>query len=161
MKPLLLFFFIIIGLQLNAQVKEHTPSFFDPEHDPVAMRSDTSIQLLVSEYILAKSVKARFSQDCQVIKMYKNKLPNGGEVLVFEGVILSKSRQPFTLGVPLIPDTQGRFLYASTQALVCSAPGCSNCSIQNGNCLGCCSSSTSYASTLQVPLLKVQQTIEE
>jgi hypothetical protein len=164
MKHLFLLTILFASLHLNAQHKDGALSkllFFDPEHDPVALRSDTTLQLLVSEYVLSKSVKARLGQDCEVTKTYKKRLPNGDETLVFEGLFLSKARQPFTLGIPLIPDTQGRLYYTSAQAIVCSSPGCSNCSIVNGNCSGCCSSAVGSAVGLPVPLLKVPLTIDE
>lgn len=164
MKHLFLLTILFTSLHLNAQHRDRDLSkllFFDPEHDPIAIRSDTMLQLIISEYVLAKSVKARLGQDCQVTKTYKNRLPNGDETLVFEGLFLSKGRQPFTLGIVLIPDTQGRFYYTSAQAIVCSSPGCNNCSIVNGNCSGCCSSAVGSAVGLPVPLLKVPLTIDE
>ncbi len=147
-----------LGAQVNSGGTAH---FFDPEHDPVAVRSDTTLQLLVSEYLLAKSVKARLGQSCQVLKIYKNQPSAIGETLVFEGIYGSKNRQRFTLSIPLMPDTSGRFYYASAQAIVCSAPGCNNCSILNGNCVGCCSSANGGAVSLPSPLLKVQTNIDE
>ena len=164
MKPFFLFFALFISLHLNAQIQEPDRSrsiFFDPEHDPIALRSDTTLQFLVSEYVLTKSVKARLGRDCQVNETHKNRLPNGNTTLVIEGVFLSKDRQRFTLGIPLLPDAKGRFYYAATQALVCSSPGCSNCSIVNGNCAGCCSSATGSESSLPFPLLKVTLNIDE
>ena len=163
MKYALLLFIIFSSLRLFAQFNTgNAPqhNFFDPERDPIALRSDTTLQLLVSEYILCKSVKARMGQDCQVLKTYQKKLQNGTERLIFEGIYTSKSRQHFTVSIPLKPDEQGRFYYISGQAIVCSAPGCNNCTIDQGNCVGCCSS-TSNAVSLTSPLLKVQTNIEE
>ncbi|MBC7774095.1 MAG: hypothetical protein H7246_01550 [Phycisphaerae bacterium] len=164
MKHTLSLLLAIAFLPLNAQNNGHNlpqVNFFDPEHDPVALRSDTTLQLLVSEYVLVKSVKARMGQDCQILKTYKNRSPNGGENLLFEGIYLAKNRQRFTLSVSLTPDAQGRFYYASSQALVCSAPGCNNCSIANGNCVGCCSSANGNAVSLPSPLLKVQTNLDD
>ena len=62
MKYALLLFIIFSSLRLFAQFNTgNAPqhNFFDPERDPIALRSDTTLQLLVSEYILCKSVKAR------------------------------------------------------------------------------------------------------
>lgn len=163
MKHFLLPLFVFASLHLHAQNNGNNPpqtSFFDPQNDPVAVRSDTSLQLLVSEYVLAKSVRARLGQDCQVLKIYKNRSPQGGESLLFEGVYLSKNRQRFTLSVPLLPDPQARFYFVSTQAIVCSTPGCNNCSISQGNCVGCCSNADGSAIALPNPLLKVQKSIE-
>ncbi len=164
MKYALSLLFAIAFLSLNAQNNGHNlpqATFFDPERDPVALRSDTSLQLLVSEYVLLKSAKTRMGQDCQILKTYKNKSPNGVESLLFEGVYLTKNRQRFTLCVPLTPDAQGRFYYVSAQALVCSAPGCNNCSIANGNCVGCCSSGNGNSVSFPSPLLKVQTNLED
>ena len=164
MKHLFLFFILFISLHLNAQHKEGNLSnanFFDPERDPIALRSNTTLQLLMSEYMLAKSVKARLGQDCQVLIIHKNRLHDGSESLLFEGVYLAKARQRFSLLVPLIPDAQGRYYYASAQAIICSAPGCNNCSILNGNCVGCCDSTSGTAVALPSPLSKVPMTIDE
>ena len=106
------------------------------------------------------SDSARMGQDCQVLKTYQKKLQNGTERLIFEGIYTSKSRQHFTVSIPLKPDEQGRFYYISGQSIVCSASGCNNCTIDQGNCIGCCSS-TSNAVSLTSPLLKVQTNIEE
>ena len=164
MKQIFLLLFLLTGLCLNAQNPgtELAPChFFDPERDPLALRSDSVLLLLVSEYVLAKSVKARLGQDCQVLKISKNCLPEGQNFLLFEGLFLAKNRQEFRLSIPLVPDTQGRFYYASSQALVCSAPGCNNCSIMNGKCVGCCSSVSGSAIAIPNPLLKVTTTIDE
>jgi hypothetical protein len=164
MKHILLLLLIFTCLQLSAQInpKEASQiSYFDPEHDPVAIRSDNALQLLVSEYILAKSVQARLGPDCQVTKISKTQSGAGAESLVFEGIWISKVRQQFVLGIPLNPDASGRLFYASTQALVCSSPGCNNCSILNGNCTGCCLSNSGSAIGLPGPLLKVSITIDQ
>ena len=164
MKQIILLLLLLPCLRLSAQVNPKDAlqiHYFDPEHDPVALRSDTSLQLLVSEYILAKSVQARMGQDCQVTKISKVRSTQGAESLVFQGVWISKDRQQFTLGIPLIPDDSGRLFYASTQALVCSSPGCNNCSILNGNCTGCCLISTGSSVGLPSPLLKVSITIDQ
>lgn len=164
MKHIVLLFLLLSGLQLNAQVNSKDApqiSFFDPEHDPVVIRSDTTLQLLISEYVLAKSVQARLGQDCQVTKISKLRSGNEVESLVIEGVWISKVRQHFALGIPLIPDANGRLYFASTQALLCSSPGCNNCSIQNGHCTGCCLSSSGSSVGLPGPLLKVSITIDQ
>ncbi|MFN0175885.1 MAG: hypothetical protein ACKVU0_14630 [Saprospiraceae bacterium] len=160
MKYALLLLFMLFSFLLTAQVK-NTNAFFDPQHDPVALRSDTSIQLLVSEYVLAKSVEARLGQGCQVLKTYKNRLTSGTQTLVFEGVYRTKNNQKFSLEIPLKPDAQARFYYASTQALVCSSPGCNNCSILDGNCVGCCTEAVGGAVSLPSPLAKIQTNIKE
>lgn len=164
MKHLYLLFCLLISLNLQAQVAGNgtvSSNFFDPEQHPIALRSDTSLQLLVSQNVLVKSVKARMGPDCQILKMYRNRLPKGGECLVFEGIYLQKDQQRFILSVPLQPDAQGRFYYASTQALICSSPGCNNCSISNGNCVGCCSDPVNSAVVLPKPLSKIQTNVEK
>lgn len=153
-------FFILFSGHLIAQVKNNSV-FFDPQHDPVALRNDTSIQLLVSEYVLTKSVEARLGQGCQILKMYKNRTASRPQTIVFEGVYRAKNNQKFCLEIPLQPDAQAQFYYASTQALVCSSPGCNNCSILNGNCVGCCSEAGGGAVSLPSPLAKIQTSIKE
>lgn len=156
MKYILPILLILASVRMSAQ----NPIFFDPAHDPVALRTDSTLQLLVSEYVLTKSVKARLGPDCKVLKAYKHRSPKGAESLIFEGIYLAKNGQHFTLSVPLVPDAQGRFYYTSSQSIVCSAPGCNNCSIDNGNCVGCCSDANGSAVALPTPLLKVQINIE-
>ncbi len=161
MKNLYLLCCILICVRLSAQVSTPQVKFFDPQNDPVALRSDTAIQLLVSEYVLFKSVEARLGQGCQVLKTYKNKTASGAQILVFEGVYQAKNQQKFTLGIPLNPDAQGRLYFASAQALVCSSPGCNNCSILDGSCVGCCSDAAGSAVSLPNPLMKIQTNIKE
>ncbi len=157
MKNTFLFLLLIIGVDLNAQVNPVDPiHFFDPEQDPIALRSDSSFLLLVSEYTLVKSVQTRLGQGCQVLQIMKTHSAETGESLVMEGIYLQKKRQPFVLYIPLQPDAQGRLYYASTQALICSSPGCNNCSILNGHCVGCCSNEQGAAVGLPSPLIKVQ-----
>lgn len=160
MKHFLALFCLLFGLSGQAQVACDC-AFFDPTKDPVAFRKDTTLQLIVSEYVLAKSVKTRLGPSCQVSKTYKIRGNLGEPILVFEGVLGLSPPQSFTLGIPLIPDAQQRYFYASSQALVCSSPGCNNCSILNGNCTGCCSSATGGNVALPMPLQKIQTNIEE
>ncbi|MBK6995682.1 MAG: hypothetical protein IPH31_12415 [Lewinellaceae bacterium] len=160
MKHALLLLSMLFSVYLTAQVNNNS-AFFDPQHDPVALRSDTSIQLLVSEYVLSKSVEARLGHGCQVVKTYKNRTASGAQTLVFEGIYQAKSNQKFCLEIPLKPDAQARFYFASRQALVCSSPGCNNCSILNGNCVGCCSEAGGGAVSLPSPLAKIQTSIKE
>jgi hypothetical protein len=164
MKQIILLLLLLPCLRLSAQLNSKDApqiSYFNPEHDPVAIRSDTALQLLVSEYVLAKSVQARLGSDCQVAKISKVRAGNEAESLVIEGVWISKDRQHFALGIPLIPDVNGRLYYASNQALLCSSLGCNNCSIQNGHCIGCCLSSSGSSVGLPGPLLKVSITIDQ
>ncbi len=160
MKLFLLLICLLGTLPLWAQISEHSISF-DPEKDPIAIRSDSSIQLVVSEFILAKSLQARMGKAYLVQKIYQITTPDGMSTLIFEGINLNKNRQKFNLGIPLNTSTFGRFYYASNQALVCSAPGCNNCSILNGNCVGCCSSATGSALAVPSPLAKVQTSLDE
>ncbi|MFN0216694.1 MAG: hypothetical protein ACKVT2_20740 [Saprospiraceae bacterium] len=164
MKHLFLFFMLLSALGLNAQHKAanlSSSNFFNPASDPIALRFDTTFQLLVSEYVLAKSVKARLGQGCQVLKIYKSRFGDGNPSLLIEGVFQDKNRQPFLLSVPLLADAHAQFYFASDQAIVCAAPGCNNCSIMNGVCVGCCDSASGTAVALPTPLSKIQMTIDE
>lgn len=155
MKNTFLILFAFIGHCLAAQ----TSPYFDPERDPVAQRTDTDFQLIVSEYVLAKSLKASMGNNCHVEKTYKDKLADGRPCLFFEGRWMQDLHH-FSIGIPLKPDAQQRLFYLESQAIVCSAPGCNNCSIYNGNCVGCCSS-TSENRLSPTPLKKVQMAIDE
>ncbi len=159
MKQFILLFFTLGNFALYAQTTQNN-DYFDPSKDPVAIGNDTTIQLIVSEYILSKSVKARLGQDCQVHKTYKKKVENGVYTLVFEGTYLNKGTQNFMLRVPLTLDAQGQFYYTSLQALICSSPGCNNCTINNGICTGCCSSQGESSGTITSPLSKVQTKLD-
>ena len=138
--------------------------FFDPERNPVAVRSDTTLQLVVSEYVLIKSVTARLGKGCQVNKMSKIKSLNGMVYLIFEGNYSGRDPQPFALGINLVPDTSGKFYYGSNEALVCEKAGCSNCGILNGACTNCCApppgNGSKTARTIAVPMLKVTSSVD-
>jgi len=155
-----------VSIQLCAQVTKSIPpaTFFDPEHDPIAIRSDTSLLLVVSEYILVKSVTARVGQKCVIDKTYKSTLKNGATAIIFEGHYTGDPGQRFSMGLNLIPDAAGKFFYAAQEATMCEKPGCSNCTLSNGRCLGCCddagSNGMASRSKIVVPLLKVQTSID-
>lgn len=142
---------LVMRAQTNPQ---NLVPVFDPERDPVAIRTDSALLLMVSEYVLVQAVATRLGQECQVFHMTKTKLDGQPESLHFQGAFTLQARQIFSLNIPLTPDPKGQFYYASTQALLCSAPGCNNCSILNGNCVGCCVNGT--ASSLLYPLGKVK-----
>lgn len=160
MKHFLSFICLLYCFCVQAQVADNC-TYFDPAKDPVAFRQDTSLQLIVSEYVLIKSVKARMGPGCRIYSIHKSLETQGAPSLIFEGVLELNNHQRFTLGIPLVPDAQQRYYYASSQALVCSSPGCNNCSILNGNCVGCCSSTSGGSIALPMPLQKIQTTIEE
>lgn len=135
--------------------------FFDPQKEALAIRKDSVTQLLVSEYLLAKSIKARMGPGCSVLRVYKDRNAAGADWLMAEGLFYNDQQQPFVMALPLIPDSQNHLLYAGTQALVCSTPGCNNCSIQNGNCVGCCTTASGQSTVLQSPLIKIALSLEE
>ena len=139
-----------------AQTNGKPTPFFDPQTDALAIKKDSVIQLLVSEYALAKSASARLGAGYSVSRMYKDyDTLNGPLTLIIEGRFDNDRRRPFIMAIPLIPDDRNRFYYASSQALVCSQPGCSNCSIQNGDCTGCCATNAGRGDLLPFPLLKI------
>ena len=158
------FFLLIACFHLHAQVEGKnniSSGYFDPARDPLAVRADTVIQLLVSESTLAKSLGARLGEDCQVLKIFHRQMPKGGVNLVLEGVLKTKGQQRFLMSVPLLPDAQSRYYYAAAQGIICSAPGCNNCSIDQGNCVGCCSDMAQGATILPAPLSKVSTTLKK
>lgn len=162
MRHLYLFLCLFLAAQLGAQVNKgenQQSPIFDPLRDPVALQQDASVQLLVSEFVLTKSLKARMGAGVQVLKTYKHRSENGTNHLVFEG--LYPGGTPFAIAIPLLPDAQERYYYPSAQAMICSSPGCNNCSILNGNCVGCCSAVNENSSVLPQPLLSVQTSIED
>ena len=161
---ILLCFFFALCAQISAQNSSNIPpaTFFDPEQNPVAMRNDTSLQFVVSEYVLVKSVTTRLGQGSRVTKMYKSKWPNGMNCLVFEGNYFGDNQKGFSIGITLLPDANAKFYYASNEAMVCEKPGCNNCSISNGKCIGCCSTDSdgTASQSISVPLLKVPINID-
>lgn len=157
-------FFLLLSLLACLQIKGQNTSlpvrYFDPEHEPVAIRSsDSSLQLIVSEYVLAKSIKARLGQSFQLNKVYKHQIKNGKPYLIFEGIYNTAPPQSLALGLLMIPDAQGKYYYASTLAdMTCGVVGCENCSIVNGECTGCCPNSSSNFAN---PLMKVPAGIDQ
>lgn len=158
--PFILFSFCTATLFAQSKNDGVPPTFFDPQKDPIALRNDTVLHLLVSEYVLAKSVKTRLGTDYQVTKTWKSTRPDE-PMLFLEGHINTPQPHSFTLAIPLVSDVSGRFYYASSQALVCSSPGCSNCSILHGACVGCCASAVGNGLSVTSPLVKIQTSIDE
>jgi len=162
MKTFLLLLSLAGAFGLQAQIlNTSTPQgSFDPEHDPIAIRVDSSFQLLVSEYMLIKSLQARLSTEYQIYKVHKT-----GEtlqpLLVFEGVYLNSNQQNCSISISLIAASDGLLYHTSNQALVCSTPGCSNCSILEGNCVGCCANSNTRPTIITAPLAKVLSNIDK
>lgn len=155
MKHAFFLLLLLSALALRAQTNaQNAVQVFDPERDPVAIRADSALFLIVSEYVLTQAVKTRLGKECQVFYISKTNALAQPASLLFQGKMALQQEQDFTLKIPLTPDAEGRLYYASTQALICSAPGCNNCSIQNGNCVGCCANGTSVA--LPFPLGKVK-----
>lgn len=163
MKHIVLVVCLLGGLCMNAQVKSRDnfkDNQFDPQRDPVALQSDSTLHLLVSEFILIKALKTRLGPDMQIHKMYKGQLDKGVNCIIFEGWQTGKNAFPIVFLVPLMPDPEQLYYYTSTQAIVCSAPGCNNCSVQNGKCVGCCDSSNESTGTLSQPLSKVDLSVD-
>ncbi len=162
----MLFLAIAVSAQIFAQgVKTTAPAtFFDPERDPIAFRSDTVLLLLVSEYTLVKSVTAGVGQKCVIDKTYKSKLHNGTTSIIFEGHYSNDPGQRFLIGLELIADSTGKYYYAAQEATMCEKPGCNNCTLSDGRCTGCCddSGNSGLASRPKIakPLLKVQTSID-
>jgi hypothetical protein len=135
--------------------------WFDPELHPVAVQIDSNLQLLVSEYVLAKSLETRMEKSVRVQAVFRQKDADGQESLVFTGVYPAKYRQPFSLSLRLRPEPLSRFYYADTQAIICSAPGCNNCRVVNQRCEGCCDIASGQSVALIRPLARVATTVEE
>lgn len=129
--------------------------FFDPERDPVAVREGEAIHLFVSEYILAKSVRARVGRQSQIDKVYQLGW-SGKPYLIVEGHYPADGGpQYFKFNIPLTPDASGKFLYAARAGQSCNGP-CGNCGTDPSNC-GCCTTSSNgrEGQPIQSPLLKV------
>jgi hypothetical protein len=162
MTRFILFLALAASSHLQAQISAGSPLvplFFDPEREPVAVRADSSFQLIVSEYLLAKAVAARFGAACLVSDISKKRRPDGDFFLLVKGQYDAKGTT-FSVEIPLVPDAEGRFLHAAAEAAICSTPGCSNCSVQNGRCVGCCSLSNDAAGKLISPMIKVPATVD-
>jgi hypothetical protein len=162
----ILIFFALFAVFESAAQNNGIPAanFFDPERDPIAVRSDTSTVLVVSEYVLTKALKARMGRGCQVQKMYQKRQRDGADYLFFEVVYANiDGRQALVMALPLIPDAQRHFFFAGQQALVCKKEGCASCDLVNGQCMGCCALTNGRMANppIQVPLLKVQTTIDD
>lgn len=163
MTRFILFLAMVASCQLQAQVWSSslaaTTTFFDPEREPIAVRSDSSVQLIVSEYLLAKAVAARLGVSCRVCEISKQRRSGGAFSLQIRGQYDAKGT-PFALEVPLLPAAEVRFYHAAAEAAICSTPGCSNCNVQNGKCVGCCQLSNDSAVKLNLPMIKVPTAID-
>ncbi|MCC7466597.1 MAG: hypothetical protein IT261_10020 [Saprospiraceae bacterium] len=157
MKPLISSLLLLFACTLS-QAQE---KWFDPERHPIAVQKDSSLLLLVSEYVLAKSLDTRMEKSVRVEAVARQKEPDGQHSLVFTGVYPDKSKQPFTLSLRLRPEPSSRFYYADTQAIICSAPGCNNCRVVNQRCEGCCDISSGQSLAVIKPLVRVATEVEE
>jgi hypothetical protein len=157
MKPLIPTLLLLLSCGLaKAQEK-----WFDPALHPVAVQKDSCLHLLVSEYVLAKSLETRMEKSVRVQAVFRQKEPDGGESLVFSGIYPAKSRQPFILSLRLRPEPSSRFYFADNQAIICSAPGCNNCRVVHHQCQGCCDLSSGQSLSLIRPLVKVITELDE
>ncbi|HLP92999.1 MAG TPA: hypothetical protein VK168_03140 [Saprospiraceae bacterium] len=156
MKPFVLLTLLFFTFSL-AQAQE---KWFDPALDPVAVQKDSSLHLLISEYVLAKSLEMRLEQSVRVQAVLRQKEPDGRQSLIFTGIYPDKNKQPFTLSLRLNPDRTSRFYFADNQAIVCYTPGCNNCQVVNHQCEGCCDQSTGQSVALIRPLVKVATGVE-
>jgi hypothetical protein len=157
MKPLIpILLFLFTYPLANAQEK-----WFDPEIHPVAVQKDSSLHLLVSEYVLAKSLETRMEKTVRVEAVFRSEEPNGLPSLVFTGIFTNLYRQPFTLSLRLRPEPTSRFYHADTLAIICSAPGCNNCRVVNQRCEGCCDLSSGQSLSLIRPLVRVGIAVED
>jgi hypothetical protein len=157
MTRFILFLALVASCQLQAQVwpgSSAAATFFDPEREPIAVRADSSLQLIVSEYLLAKAVTTRLGVSCRVNEISKQRRPDGAFSLDIIGLFDAKGTL-FALEIPLVPDVEGRFYHAAAEAAICSTPGCSNCGVQNGKCVGCCQPSNEAAGKIILPMIKV------
>jgi hypothetical protein len=128
--------------------------FFDPERDPVVIRQGKSMQLYISEYLIAKSVRARIGRQCDVTKVYTLS-DSGREYLIIEGQYQSDQLQYFQLNIPLMADKAGKYWYAGSEAGSCQSTSCSNCG-KPPACATCCGGTDgSRAQSIRSPLLKV------
>lgn len=135
--------------------------WFDPELHPVAVQIDSGLHLLISEYVLAKSLETRLENSVRVQAVFRQNEPDGQESLLFTGIYTTKSRQAFSLSLRLRPEPLSRFYFADTQAIICSAPGCNNCRVVNQRCEGCCDIASGQSVELVRPLVRVATTVEE
>lgn len=160
-KYLLILPCLLAWLFVRAQDGDIPPAqFFDPERNPVAMRSDSGVvDLIVSEYVLAKSIKARMGQNFLVQKISKSRWNNGQYYLMIEGKYTGTPLQKLAYGIRLIPDLQGKFFYANAMTdKTCGVEDCDNCYFdQNGDCAGCCPNNPN---AISAPLIKVLSTID-
>jgi hypothetical protein len=157
MKKFLTLLGFILAFWTQMQAQNGGTPFFDPSVDPVAIRTDTNLQLIVSEYVLMKSVAARLGQNYRVNKVYLRKLTPGADRLIFEGTFTNNIYHRYTMIVNLIPDATGKFYRSSNTAIECEKEGCNLCDIEaDGNCTPCCEKDgTGNNPQISFPMIRV------
>lgn len=158
MKPvLILFIALLTGYAAHAQ----SPApIFNPQTMPVAVVSDSTVQLIVSNFTLIRSLKTQVPNLERVEKVAQIKKA-GKEYLVFTAQFRGAPRERYFINIPLREQVAGWY-YATSGGSVCA--GCNDC---QGNC-GACSDSTQSCSAPPAsvhiistfPLAKVTLSIE-
>lgn len=157
MKPVLIIF---IALLAGSTAYAQSPvALFNPQTMPVAVVSDSTVQLIVSNFTLIRSLKAQMPNLERVEKVTQIKKA-GKEYLVFTAQLRGAPHERYFINIPLREQVAGWY-YATSGGSVCA--GCSDC---QGNC-GACSDSTQGCSAPAsihlipaLPLAKVTLSVE-
>lgn len=143
-----------IGLCFPILLQAQRAPTFDPAFEPVALRADSSLQLVQSEYILAKALRARMPWIQQVEQIQKVRAQNM-DYLVYTVRTANVPQQTIFISIPLLVGPGG-WLYAANTATLCNGNGCNrcgpppSCSCDGGT--GGCSSSSLFAPLVKVAL---------
>jgi hypothetical protein len=131
------------------------PTEFDPQSMPVAVDQDSTIQLIVSDYVLSKALKAALIDVSKVINL-ECITANGASYLVYKTKMKQYRNEDVFVTIPLYKWYDGKY-YASSGGVTCrSINGC-DCKICTGNC---CFPDTSMRDTNGKFLAKVQLAVE-
>jgi hypothetical protein len=147
--------FAVVCVHAQNPYSNNSNTVFDPTMMPVAVEADSSIKLIVSEYVLAKSVKRQMAAVKNVEKIEQVKR-DSVTYLVFS--INTYSKESVLIHVPLVKGRYG--YYAGTNVVSCSnsCGNCTNC-FCNGSTTKKCDDPPSNTNSI-FPLSRVSTQIE-
>ncbi len=111
------------------------PTEFDPQTMPVAIEQDSSLQLLVSEYVLCKSLKAAVPGVVKVREV-RQFTENGFQYLVYKARIQQFGKEETTISIPLYKLPNGQYYVSNTGLCAYRSTDCCKPSTCTGTCCG-------------------------
>ena len=143
----------ILCALLLLRSQAHSQTTFDPQTQAVARLLDGRPQLLVSEYLLCRSLKVFNPEVASVERIVIERIQNQ-DFLFFDCSPRDPASGYWSIGIRLVPNGQGDFTL-DAQMLTCKGEACARCS--RASCLceadepgqtGACSSSIKQGAAL-------------